>query len=262
LTASASEGDTNRMVVGVDQTGTAGASIQASGLHKAFGSGAARIVAVHDVSMTIEPGAVVALCGPSGSGKSTLLHLIAGIERADFGQLAVAGVELSLANRRRLLEHRRRVGLVFQRFHLLPALSALDNVIAPVIPVRVNFDRVARARELLAAVGLAGRESALPSQLSGGQQQRVAIARALINSPALILADEPTGSLDSATGAEILSLLRRVGAERSATMVIATHDREIAQACDYAISMRDGRLSPIDAIQPASARSATYPLRP
>jgi putative ABC transport system ATP-binding protein len=154
------------------------------------------------------------------------------------------------------------VGLVFQRFHLLPALSALDNVIAPVIPVRVNFDRVARARELLAAVGLAGRESALPSQLSGGQQQRVAIARALINSPALILADEPTGSLDSATGAEILSLLRRVGAERSATMVIATHDREIAQACDYAISMRDGRLSPIDAIQPASARSATYPLRP
>ncbi|HEX5595852.1 MAG TPA: ABC transporter ATP-binding protein [Micromonosporaceae bacterium] len=239
------------MTVNMKSVDTAGAPIRMDGLHKSFGTGETRITAVNDLSLDIEPGAVVALCGPSGSGKSTLLHLLAGIERPDSGQLEVAGVDLTRASRRQLLQHRRRVGLVFQRFHLLPAMSALDNVIAPVIPVRVPFDKVKRARELLAAVGLAGRESAAPSQLSGGQQQRVAIARALIASPALILADEPTGSLDSTTGAEILSLLRSVSAERSTTMVIATHDQAVAESCDYIITMRDGRLVSDGVNQPA-----------
>ncbi len=230
------------MMANTEPVDTGGASIRACGLRRSFGTGDTRIVAIDDLSLTIEPGAVVALCGPSGSGKSTLLHLLAGIERPDSGRLEVAGLDLAQATRRRLLDHRRRVGLVFQRFHLLPALSALDNVIAPVIPVRVPFDKVKRARELLAAVGLAGRESAAPSQLSGGQQQRVAIARALIASPALILADEPTGSLDSGTGTEILDLLCSVSAQWSTTMVIATHDQRVAAACDYVISMRDGAL--------------------
>ncbi|MFC0006836.1 ABC transporter ATP-binding protein [Micromonospora siamensis] len=230
---------------------TAGAAIRISGLGRSFGAGDARIAAVRDLSLEIASGAVVALCGPSGSGKSTLLHLLAGIERPDCGQLVVDGVDLARAGRRALLDHRRRVGLVFQRFHLLPALSVLDNVLVPVVPLRVPFDKVARARQLLDAVGLAGRESATPAQLSGGQQQRVAIARALIGDPTLIVADEPTGSLDSATGVEILGLLRRVGRERSATMVVATHDRDVAESCDYVISMRDGRLTSDGAALPA-----------
>ncbi|MGW2623899.1 ABC transporter ATP-binding protein [Micromonospora taraxaci] len=230
------------MAVAVQRVENAGASVRASHLTRSFGAGAARIVAVDDLSFTVSPGAVVALRGASGSGKSTLLHLLAGIERPDSGELVVAGVDLGRATRRHLTQHRRRVGLVFQRFHLLPAMSVLDNVLAPVIPVRVTFDKVARARELLAAVGLAGRESAAPSQLSGGQQQRVAVARALIGSPALILADEPTGSLDSTTGTEIMDLLLRVAAERSTTMIIATHDEGVANACDYVISMHDGQI--------------------
>ncbi|MFI6258617.1 ABC transporter ATP-binding protein [Micromonospora zamorensis] len=239
------------MAVGAQRLDNAGASVQASHVSRSFGTGAARIVAVDDLSLTISPGAVVALRGASGSGKSTLLHLLAGIEQPESGGLSVGGIDLGRATRRHLTQHRRRVGLVFQRFHLLPAMSVLDNVLAPVIPVRVSFDKVARARELLAAVGLAGRESAVPTQLSGGQQQRVAVARALIGSPALILADEPTGSLDSATGTEIMDLLLRVAAERSTTMVIATHDEGVANACDYVIAMRDGQIIADEAVRSA-----------
>ncbi|WP_328848663.1 ABC transporter ATP-binding protein [Micromonospora zamorensis] len=231
------------MAVGAEQPEKAGASIRTRHLTRSFGTGAARIVAVDDLSLTISPGAVVALRGASGSGKSTLLHLLAGIERPGSGELNVGGVDLGRATRRHLTQHRRRVGLVFQRFHLLPAMSVLDNVLAPVIPLRVSFDKVARARDLLAAVGLAGREAAAPTQLSGGQQQRVAVARALIGSPALIRADEPTGSLDSTTGTEIMDLLLRVAAEWSTTMVIATHDEGVANACDHVITMRDGQIT-------------------
>ena len=134
------------------------------------------------------------------------------------------------------------VGFVFQRYHLIPTLSALDNVVAPLIPHRVPFNKAARAREVLAAVGLEGRESSLPAQLSGGQQQRVAIARALVGSPAVILADEPTGNLDSTTGSEILDLLARVRSEHSTTVLIATHEQHIAAACDRLIRLRDGKV--------------------
>ena len=200
------------------------------------------ITALDGVTLAVEPGSVVALSGPSGSGKSTLLHVMGALERADGGTVEVAGLQLGRLSRRELAAHRRRVGFVFQRFNLLPALTVADNVMAPVLPYRVDFDKEARARELLAAVGLAGRETSLPSRLSGGQQQRVAIARALINRPPLVLADEPTGNLDSRTGAEIVDLLLGLRAEHGVTIVIATHDPQVAARCDRVVRLVDGRV--------------------
>jgi putative ABC transport system ATP-binding protein len=156
----------------------------------------------------------------------------------------VDGLELTRASRRELTAYRRRVGFVFQRFHLLPALGALENVMAPVIPERnPGFDKRERAASLLEAVGLAGREHSLPSRLSGGQQQRVAIARALINDPKLLLADEPTGNLDSRTGAAILDLLLELRERHAVTVVLSTHDRTVADHCDTVIELIDGRLT-------------------
>jgi putative ABC transport system ATP-binding protein len=200
------------------------------------------ITALDGVTLEIARGAAVALAGPSGSGKSTLLHVIGALDRPDGGTIEVDGRDLGTLRRRELAAHRRRVGFVFQRFNLLPALTAVDNVLAPVLPYRVDFDKQARARELLDAVGLAGRETSLPSRLSGGQQQRVAIARALINHPALVLADEPTGNLDSRTGAEIIDLLLELRARHDMTIVIATHDSHVAARCDRIVRLRDGRV--------------------
>jgi putative ABC transport system ATP-binding protein len=198
--------------------------------------------ALDRVSLEIARGEVVALAGPSGSGKSTLLHLMGALDRPDAGRLGVGGRDLGGLSRRQSALYRREVGFVFQRFNLLPALTVLDNVMAPVLPLRVRFDRVERARGLIAAVGLAGREGSLPSRLSGGQQQRVAIARALINQPALVLADEPTGNLDSKTGAEIMDLLLELRAAQGVTIVLATHDPGVAARCDRTLHLRDGRL--------------------
>ncbi|WP_157436769.1 ATP-binding cassette domain-containing protein [Actinospica robiniae] len=199
--------------------------------------------AVDEVDLKIESGSVLALTGPSGSGKSTLLHLLGAIERADAGTIRVGEVEVTAARRGALADYRASVGFVFQRFHLLPALTARDNVLAPLLARR--GDRAAqrrRADELLDAVGLGGRGNSLPSQLSGGQQQRIAIARALIGAPVLLLADEPTGNLDSATGKEIVDLLIALNEEHGMTMVIATHDLGIAASCGRAIAMLDGRI--------------------
>jgi putative ABC transport system ATP-binding protein len=201
------------------------------------------ITALDGVSLEIGEGSAVALSGPSGSGKSTLLNVIGAMERPDEGTVTVGGVELGGLSRRELAAHRRRVGFVFQAFNLLPALTVIDNVMAPVLPYRVGFDKQARARELLAAVGLEARETSLPSRLSGGQQQRVAIARALINDPPIVLADEPTGNLDSRTGAEIIDLLLRLRAERGVTVVLATHDSQVAARCDRVVRLHDGRIS-------------------
>jgi putative ABC transport system ATP-binding protein len=201
------------------------------------------ITALDGITLDIPEGAAVALSGPSGSGKSTLLHLIGALDRPDEGTVTVGGRELNALSRRELAEHRRRVGFVFQRFNLLPALTVIDNVMAPVLPYRVDFDKEARARELLAAVGLEERETSLPSRLSGGQQQRVAIARALINRPAIVLADEPTGNLDSRTGAEIVDLLLGLRAEHGMTVVLATHDSQLAARCDRVVRLLDGRVT-------------------
>lgn len=203
---------------------TAGARVRLQEVSKTFHVGDTDVVACHAVSLDIDHCCVVALTGPSGSGKSTLLHLIGGIESADRGSIDVDGTRLETLNRKRLAEYRQTVGLVFQRFHLLSALTALDNVMAPVMPFRTSFDKETRARELLDSVGLDARADSLPSQLSGGQQQRVAVARALINRPKLLLADEPTGNLDSATGNAILTLLLSLR-DRYAMTVLKRHPR-------------------------------------
>ncbi|WP_229869484.1 ABC transporter ATP-binding protein [Streptomyces inusitatus] len=194
------------------------------------------------VDMEAARGEIVALTGPSGSGKSTLLHLIGALDVPDSGTVEVDGREITGLGRRALAEYRRGVGFVFQRFHLLPTLTALDNVTAPVLPYRTDFDKRARARELLESVGLGERTGALPSKLSGGQQQRVAIARALIGRPALLLADEPTGNLDSGTGKEIVEVLLGLRERFGTTVVMATHDPGVVARCDRAVELRDGRV--------------------
>ena len=199
--------------------------------------------AVRGVSLEIADGEYVAVVGPSGCGKSTLLNLVGAIDRPTAGQVEIAGRDVSRlrdaeATRFRLLH----VGFVFQRFYLLPALSALENVVLPMAEAGVpRAERRERAAELLAYVGLAGRARHRPSQLSGGEQQRVAIARALANRPRLLLADEPTGELDAATGAEVIALLGRLNAEGT-TVVVVTHDDELAAAARRVVRMRDGRI--------------------
>jgi putative ABC transport system ATP-binding protein len=217
------------------------AEIELCSVRKSYGAGRdERVRAVADVTLTITAGSLIALTGASGSGKSTLLHLIGAMEKPDSGTITVGGSEVSVLSGGALAAYRRTVGFVFQRYHLLPALTALDNVIAPVLPYRTPFDKGERARELLEAVGLAGREKALPSKLSGGEQQRVAIARALVNDPAVLLADEPTGNLDSATAAEILRLLAVVRRQHPMTVLVATHDPQVAAQCERMIRLRDG----------------------
>ena len=217
--------------------------IELDGVSRAFGSErTVRVQALDSVTARIEQRRVTALTGPSGSGKSTLLHVLASIEPVDEGSVRVGGVDITKLSRRGLVGYRRTIGLVFQRFHLIPALTVLDNVLAPVLPYRVGFDAPARARELLDRVGLAGREASMPGKLSGGQQQRVAIARALISHPRVLLADEPTGSLDSSNGAQVMDLLLDLRAAMGMTVVIATHDPVIAGRCEEQLSLVDGHL--------------------
>ncbi|WP_316784847.1 ABC transporter ATP-binding protein [Streptomyces sasae] len=200
------------------------------------------------MDLEVAAGEVVMLTGPSGAGKSTVLHLTGGMDRPDEGHVEIDGTELVSRN---LDAHRRRIGFVFQRFHLLPALTVLDNVLAPVLPRRVDFDRRERGRELLEAVGLADRSDALPSQLSGGQQQRVAVARALVNRPGLLLADEPTGNLDSVIGREIIDLLMSLRERYGMTMLIATHDAEVAANGDRIVRLQDGRITSDECVTPS-----------
>lgn len=196
--------------------------------------------AARNVTLEIAEGQRVAFVGPSGSGKSTLLHLIGAIDTPDSGTISVDGQVVTSLSGRRLADYRASVGFVFQQFNLVPGLSLLDNVAAPLVGRRFGGDKWRRARELLDAVGLVDRENALPFQLSGGQQQRVAIARALVAHPAVLLADEPTGNLDSANASAIMDLLLDLQDRYGTTVVLATHDESLAAICDQLYGIRDG----------------------
>jgi putative ABC transport system ATP-binding protein len=220
----------------------AGVLVSIAELTKAFGaSGGHRIIAVDRVGLDLAPASVTAVTGPSGSGKSTLLRLIGGLERADSGVIAVDTEKVTALPPRALPGYRRRIGLIFERDLLVPELTVLDNV-RVVVPDR-SPDAADRARELLAVVGLAAAERLYPDRLPPVDRQRVAIARALFNEPGLFLADEPTGALGSAASGEIIELIMRVRDEYGVTVLIATHDPEIAIHCDRVIRMHDGRVA-------------------
>src|SRR5438445_4873617 len=198
-----------------------GFEIKLNGVSKRYRTDGTVTRALDAADLNVAGGDLIAITGPSGSGKSTMLHMIGAMDEPDEGSVQVDGLEVTSLSRNDQASYRRRIGFVFQRFHLLPALTVLDNVIAPVLPYRTDFDRFAKGKELLAAVGLAGRGNSLPSRLSGGEQQRVAIARALINDPGLLLADEPTGNMDSETGGEIVQLILNIRRDRGMTVIVA-----------------------------------------
>jgi putative ABC transport system ATP-binding protein len=217
----------------------AGADLVVANVSKRFG---ARVRALEDVSLTVGAGEFASLTGPSGSGKSTLLNIVAGFDEPDTGCVTVDGVpvpEISDSARYR----REVIGFVFQLHHLMSALTAEENVEVPLIPtVSARRERSRRAREALAEVGLGTRSDHLPAQLSGGERQRVAIARALIGAPKLLLADEPTGALDSQASLEILRLLRRVCDHHGTTILLVSHDPEATEHADHIIGLRDGKV--------------------
>src|SRR5580692_12244905 len=221
-----------------------GVDITGRGLTRDYPAGARSQTALDHVDIDVAAGSLVAITGPSGSGKSTLLHVIGGMDILTSGTLKVGETQLDELPPRKLVTYRRKVGFVFQRFHLLPALTAADNVAAPLLPYEAGKALQRRALELLEQVGLGDRGDALPSELSGGEQQRVAIARALIVDPPLLLADEPTGNLDSATGETIIDLLLELHSRTGATILVATHDPAVDARCDFHLAIRDGRMVP------------------
>ena len=219
--------------------------IVASGLFKRFGAGESQVTALKDVSLKVENSQRVSIIGRSGSGKSTLLNLLAGLDRPTSGKLEVCGLDFESASRREMAQYRvETVGVIFQAFNLIPQRTAFQNVELPLIIAGVKIrERKHRVNELLQRVGLTNRGSHLPSQLSGGEQQRVAIARALANRPQIILADEPTGNLDSKTSREISELILNQCSESSTTFLLVTHDRELADSmAERVLTMTDGEL--------------------
>jgi putative ABC transport system ATP-binding protein len=218
--------------------------IRLEGVTKTYGEGPNRVEALRGVDLHIAPAEFVSIMGPSGSGKSTLLNLVSALDRPTGGRIAIEGQDIStLSDDALTLFRRRRIGLIFQFFNLLPTLDALHNVLLPVMLEReARADDVERARGLLEQVGLGKRTHHRIHQLSGGEMQRVAIARALVLGPKLLLADEPTGNLDSATGEAILALLKGVRDQHGTTIVMVTHDRNAALVADRQVRVKDGTI--------------------
>jgi putative ABC transport system ATP-binding protein len=205
-------------------------------------SGSEPLTILHPLSLQIPHGSFLAIVGPSGSGKSTLLGLLAGLDAPTSGSVSIDGVDITKLDEDRLAKLRgEKIGFVFQFFHLIPSLTALENVSVPMEIVGVRNARP-NAERLLEEVGLTGRGHHYPSQLSGGEQQRVALARALANDPPIVLADEPTGNLDTRNGRHIMDLLRKIHSERGTTIVLVTHDAELAATADARLVLRDGRV--------------------
>ncbi len=219
--------------------------VSAAGLVKTYVVGTQKIFVLRELDLDVQAGEMVAIVGASGVGKSTLLHLLGGLDRADVGTIAIGGQNLSTMSNGSLVEFRNRnVGFVFQFHHLLAEFDAQENVEMPMRIARMpQSEARARARELLGRVGLAERVVHKPSMLSGGEQQRVAVARALVMKPALLLADEPTGDLDEPTAATLHGLLREMHAEHGLTSIIATHNPQLAAACDRVLRLEHGRLT-------------------
>jgi putative ABC transport system ATP-binding protein len=219
-----------------------GTMISVRALSMRLASGGREVHVLTDVSLDVPAGQFLAIAGPSGSGKSTLLGLIAGLDQPTAGQIEVAGVDVTALDEDGLARFRRdHVGYVFQSFHLLPTLTAQENVAVP-LELAGDAGAAARAAALLAEVGLAERAHHYPVQLSGGEQQRVAVARAMARRPALLLADEPTGNLDSATGKQIIELLVGMNRRLGSTLVLVTHDTALAAHADRVVTLRDGRI--------------------
>ena len=216
--------------------------IELHGVSKTVPSGDAMLTILHPLDLRIEAGGVAAIVGPSGSGKSTLLGLLAGLDSPSTGRILIDGADITAMSEDELARFRgTRIGFVFQFFHLLPSLTAFENVRVP-LEIAGKSDPAKRADALLSEVGLGPRRHHYPSQLSGGEQQRVAIARALANDPAILLADEPTGNLDSGTGHQVIDLLLDVNRGRKTTVVLVTHDPELASRADVTIALRDGHV--------------------
>jgi putative ABC transport system ATP-binding protein len=230
--------------------------ITTTALARSYQMGKTSVAALRGVDLTVQPGEFVALVGPSGSGKSTLLHLIGGLVRPSAGEVWVNGLELGRSSDKQLVVYRRdTLGFIFQSFNLLPIKSAWENVAVPLMLASVPLaQRKARGLEILAQLGLAARADHRPSELSGGEQQRVAIARALANRPRLLLADEPTGNLDSRTGGEIMALLQRLVREEGLTLLLVTHDMGVARFADRIVHLRDGLVERIEASEAQLAR--------
>ena len=217
--------------------------MQIQHLSKVYGQGENQVRAVDDISFTVEKGEFLAIIGPSGSGKSTLLHILGGVDRPTSGKVFVDGQDVYAQNEdQRAIFRRRQVGLIYQFYNLIPVLNVVENMTLPVLMDgrQVNQERL---EELLDVLGLRGREKYLPNQLSGGQQQRVSIGRALMNAPAVVLADEPTGNLDSKTSQEIVELLKMSNKKYGQTLVIITHDENIALQAHRVIAIEDGRIT-------------------
>lgn len=216
------------------------AILEVSGLKKCYGA----VEVLHGVNFSVDAGERVALMGPSGSGKSTLLNCLSGIERWEHGSIVIDGSDLGKADRGGLERLRREaIGYIFQSFHLLPTLSAYENIELPGQLIGMpTAERTQRVSELLEAVGLGHRARHRPDALSGGERQRVALARAVMHRPRLILADEPTGSLDSVAGAQVLDLLKQLSREHGIALLLVTHDAATTEICDRTVHMRDGRI--------------------